>query len=466
MKRKARERTASSRAQQWLLWTAVTIISIIAFEALAVTTAMPTVVDALDGEELFALANGVVLATQLVTTALCGLWVDSKGVKPAMYSGLILLATGLAVAALAPTIWVFTLGRFIQGLGGGLCVVPLYVLVGRLVPQDRQPTFFAAFAAAWVLPSLIGPFVAGVLVENAHWRLVFGIPPVLLGLLVGVIAFVFKLLPSMKFTGNLVGMRKIVIAALGTSAGAICLQVISGVEAGQFRWFHVLLVIVALAVIITFVRPLLPRGTLRVSRGIPATVAYRAIINGSVLAVDLYLPLMLQRIHGWTPTAAGITLTVGSLTWAAGSFIQARVTNPQHRITLFSLGSAIATLGLVTSIPMAFGSVPGWILVVTWAVTGCGIGLAYPATTTHALALTDEKSHGAMSSSLQIADSLGLATAIAIAGIIYAVLGGAGSAGFAGLIGAMAGLCALGLWIARRMPAVEGKVTELDTDLA
>jgi len=87
-KRTRRQLTASDQAQRWLLWTATAIITCIAFEALAVTTAMPTVTRELEGEHLFALANGIALAAQLITTALAGQWVDAKGVKPALFIGL------------------------------------------------------------------------------------------------------------------------------------------------------------------------------------------------------------------------------------------------------------------------------------------------------------------------------------------------------------------------------------------
>ena len=165
-----KQRTASESAQRWLLWTATAIITCIAFETLAVTTAMPTVTTQLQGEHLFALANGIALAAQLITTAIAGQWIDAKGVKPALFIGLSMFALGLFICTASPTIEIFTIGRLVQGLGGGLCIVPLYVLVGRLVPSDTQPKFFAFFSAAWVVPSLVGPAISGFLVEQAHWR--------------------------------------------------------------------------------------------------------------------------------------------------------------------------------------------------------------------------------------------------------------------------------------------------------
>jgi len=63
--------------------------------------------------------------------------------------------------------------RAVQGLGSGLFDVALYVVVGRVVPPALHPRIIAAFAAAWALPSVAGPPVAGLIVEAWGWRWVF-----------------------------------------------------------------------------------------------------------------------------------------------------------------------------------------------------------------------------------------------------------------------------------------------------
>lgn len=60
----------------------VALISLIAFEALAVTTAMPTVARELDGLRLYALAFGGVLATSVIGMTLSGRWSDRRDRPP------------------------------------------------------------------------------------------------------------------------------------------------------------------------------------------------------------------------------------------------------------------------------------------------------------------------------------------------------------------------------------------------
>ena len=452
-----RQRTASEKAQRWLLWTATAIITCIAFETLAVTTAMPTVTKDLQGEHLFALANGITLAAQLITTALAGQWVDAKGVKPALFLGLSLFALGLFVCTGAPTIEIFTLGRLIQGLGGGLCVVPLYVLVARLVPAERQPKFFAFFSAAWVVPSLVGPAVSGFLVQHAHWRWVFAIVPIALLLMLPAIGKVLSLLPPMDFTGSLATIKWTAAIALATGTAAIFLQILSGTESDDFTTTTFILIGAAMIAALVFVRPLLPKKTITLGRGLPSTVAYRGIINGTFIGIEIYLPLMLQRVHGWDPFEAGLTLTVGSVTWAVGSFVQARVVDPAKRKHIATWGAFFLVIGCAGTIPVAWVSVSPVLLILAWATAGLGIGMAYPAMTTHALSLTPIEKQGSTSSALQLSDTLGASLAIAVAGITFALIAGQGTASFVLLLSVMT---CLGLFAFAVSFRVEPKVTD------
>lgn len=415
---------------------------------------MPTVVADFDALNLYALANGVVIATQLMTTAVCGMWVDARGVKPALTTGISLLIVGLLVATVSPSIWVFIAGRFIQGLGGGLCVVPLYVLVGRLVPVERQPSFFAAFSAAWVVPSLIGPLLSGFLVDNVHWRVVFGIAPVLLTIMLGVAMRMFTMFPHMEFTGTWDRFPLVATMAFGAGVGALGLQIVSGLDREKLTVPVGAATIGIIALTFMCARFLLPAGTLLLRRGIPATIALRGLLNGAFLTVDIYLPLLLQRVHGWSPTMAGLTLTVGSITWALGSFAQARITDVSKRPAAMLLGSLGTLAGLAIALPVAFAATPGWVALVAWAVGGVGVGLAYPATSTHALNLTKPERHGAISSGLNIADTLSLSVMLGLAGIAFALFGGGGSISYLGVIGTMCVVAASAMYVATRVRPV------------
>ncbi|MBX9244371.1 MFS transporter, partial [Actinotalea ferrariae] len=153
------------------------LVALNAFEALAVTTTMPTVVAALGGLELYAMAFAAPVASSVVGMVLSGTWSDRGGPGRALLTGVGLFVAGLVLAGTAQAMPTVVAGRVVQGLGGGMLSVALYVLVARVYPDRLQPRVFAAFAAAWVLPSVVGPALAGLVSDTVGWRWVFlGVP--------------------------------------------------------------------------------------------------------------------------------------------------------------------------------------------------------------------------------------------------------------------------------------------------
>lgn len=151
----------------------VALISLVAFEYLAVATAMPVVANELDGHALYGLAFSGAMAAGVIATVLGGRWGDVRGPVAPLWAGVALFAAGLVVAGAATTMDMFVVGRFVQGFGGGVFQVAMYVLVSRVYPAEIHPRVFSIFATAWVVPSMVGPVITGLVVEQAGWRWVF-----------------------------------------------------------------------------------------------------------------------------------------------------------------------------------------------------------------------------------------------------------------------------------------------------
>ena len=165
--------TIWDRHRIWVTLGAVALIFLAAIEALAVTTVMPIVSEALNGEELFAVAFAGTLATSVIGMVATGAWSDARGPRGALYVAVTLFIVGLLISGFAVTMHQFLIGRLVQGLGTGGQTVALYVVVARLYPAHLHGRIFAAFAAAWVVPSMVGPFLAGAVAEYLDWRWAF-----------------------------------------------------------------------------------------------------------------------------------------------------------------------------------------------------------------------------------------------------------------------------------------------------
>ena len=172
----------SSRVPDDGLWSAgrrgltiglVLTITLVAFEALAVSTVMPIVARELGGYELYGWVFTAFMLGSLIGIVVSGGIIDKRGLGAPFLLGVGLFAIGLLGGGLAPSMPVLVLFRFIQGLGGGMVPPIAYVAIGRSLPERLRPQMFATLSTAWVLPGVIGPAIAGAVGEHLHWRYVF-----------------------------------------------------------------------------------------------------------------------------------------------------------------------------------------------------------------------------------------------------------------------------------------------------
>lgn len=450
------------------------LIALGAFEALAVSTAMPSVVADLGGVELYATAFAGPVAAGVVGLTVAGLWSDRRSPVPPLLTGVALFLAGLVVAGLAGSMLVLVAGRVVQGVGSGLYSVVLYVVVARVYPEATRPRVFAAFAAAWVVPGLVGPFLAGVIVEQLGWRWVFLAVPVL------AVPAVLALWPA------LTAIRQAPAAAPGTAgdgssrsgtsasggvpsgtrrSGArtsthlVVLSVVAAVgvlalhHAGQQRGTPALAWTVAggAAVALTLPR-MLPTGTLRAARGLPTVIALRGLLSAAFTAAEVFMPLLLQTHRDLGPSAAGAVLTCAAVSWSTGSWLRGRGFGGWPDVRWLRVGAAGIVTGIAIVALVVAPDVPVATAYAGWTVAGLGMGLAFPTTSILTLRLSPPESQGANSSALQIMDSVSIALVLALSGALLTALGGpedlrAFAAGFA----LAAAVAAVALAVAHRV---------------
>ena len=413
------------RDRIWVTLGAVALIFLAAIEALAVTTVMPVVSEALDGQSLYAVAFAGTLATSVIGMVAAGAWSDARGPRGALYVAVTLFVVGLLISGLATTMHQFLVGRLVQGLGTGGQTVALYVVVARLYPAHLHGRIFAAFAAAWVVPSMIGPFLAGAVAEYLDWRWAF------LG--VAVLTAAAFLMIAVRLRGVDLGHGepqdgRALITRLLLAVVVAVLAVVIGFSADMDPVVGWPVALGAVVVIAFAVLPLVPRRTLRAGPGLPSVVLMRGIAAGAFFAAEAYIPYLLMERYAFTATWAGVALMLAAFAWAGASALQGRYGERlgNHRITLISLGLILVAMACVLA--AALTGVTPVVVIVGWAFAGGGMGLLYPRLTVLTLAYSDETNQGFNSSALSISDATGSAVAIALAGLGVATLGGGAGA--------------------------------------
>lgn len=439
----------------------VALISLAAFEYLAVATAMPVVADELDGHALYGLAFSGALAAGVIATVLGGWWGDLRGPVAPLWTGVAVFAAGLVVAGVAPTMDVFVAGRFVQGFGAGILQVSMYVLVSRSYPAALHPRVFSIFATAWVVPSMVGPAITGVVVENAGWRWVFiGVTAILLpaALLLwrGLAhAPMTKPMPvpgagavmepvsgavqeGMPVPERPSGARSSIARRLGwallVAAGAALMQYGASAltqsdgtqsegaaSSGMASGTGFVLLAAGLAMLVAALPRLLPPGTLRAARGLPSVISLRGIAAGAAIGGEAFLPLMLNEERGLSLTMAGLTLTGGALSWSFGSWVVGRWRF--DRVLVLRSGSVLIAVGLALMGLTVFAAVPVATAFLGEMALGLGMGIVYPTLSVLILELSPPGEEGENSASLGVAESVYTVVAVAIAGALLAALG-------------------------------------------
>ncbi|MQY05493.1 MFS transporter [Actinomadura macrotermitis] len=424
----------------------VLVVTLLAFEAMSVGTVMPVLARDLNGLSLYAWGFSATLIASLLTTVLGGGWVDRDGPARPLLTGLAVFVAGLAVAGAAPTMWAFVGGRALQGLGTGVALVAVYVVIARSYPDSLRPRVFAALSAAWVLPSLIGPAVGGLVAQHLGWRWVF------LGLIPLVVPATMMLVPALRALrpaeqDAAPAGRARYLAAVAVAAGAGTL--LYGLE--HRTWALLPVAAAGLAGLVFGLPRLLPAGTLRMRRGLPSVVLVRGLLSGAFFGTDVFIPLTLTTMHHFSPAQAGVTLTLGALGWSAASQIQGR---SRHRSQAFfaRLGAVLVAAGIVgVTVALQFS---GWAAAPAWILGGAGMGFAISSLSVLLLDGSAESEQGANSAALQIADTLGSSLVVGAAGAVIAGVGtdrlGTGLAA-AGL--AFAAIAVLGVVAALRIEA-------------
>ncbi|MFC5817454.1 MFS transporter [Nonomuraea harbinensis] len=416
------------------------VVTLVAFEGMSVSVIMPEVSKDLRALELYGVSFSAFFIASLFANVVAGLWADRRGYALPFLAGLVLFVLGMALAGAATGKEMFLLARAVQGLGAGPTVVALYVMIARVYPQDVRPRVFAALSAAWVLPSMIGPSVAGFVAEHLGWRWVFyGIIPL-------VVPALLMLLPSLRrpsddhepATGPRSRPVAMTVAATATAVGSGVL--LYGVEElYDAPLVSIVWCVLGLAALGYGLARLLPPGALRFGRGLPTTVMMRGLFAAAFFGVNGFIPLALTDVKGFTTAQAGIALTTGALGWSAGSYLQSRrVIDPYRRIRM---GAACVTAGILLVVPSVVAGVTGWVAVPAWIVAGFGMGMAMATINVTALKQSPVNEQGANSAALSVTDMLGAALALGVGGALSNVIGFTPSqiaVGFAVICGLMA----------------------------
>ncbi|MFD2131181.1 MFS transporter [Pseudogracilibacillus auburnensis] len=389
----------------------------IGFEGLAVTTVAPVIAGDLQGLHLFGWIFSAYLLAQIIGTLVIGREIDRRGPALLFTAAIIIFTIGLVVAAIANDMYVLIGSRAVQGFGAGAMFTCIYTAISISYPDELRPKILGALGTAYVLPSMLGPYVAGVIAQQLSWRFVFwGVLPFLfLAVLLSLPAFRKLKMPSFQERNETGVIGLSVLLAIGTGlflSGLGMLPKIVGM----------VLLFVGLALMVHPLRKLLPKGTFTFRAGLPSLIASRGLFFAAYVFTQNFLVLALTDTKGVTADRAGLIVASAALSWCIIAILQARWDaadkgrGRQKRIItgILLMITGIAIMAWIPAVNIVMA-------VLGEVITGIGIGLAHTTSGTVAFALAKEGESGQVSGSLQFADSFTPGVAIGIGGAIIAM---------------------------------------------
>ncbi|MFI6285650.1 MFS transporter [Streptomyces sp. NPDC051018] len=424
--------------------------------ALAVVPTLPTAARALDGVSLYPLVAGCFVAASLLGGVLGGHWADRAGAHRPLAAGMVLAVVTLLVSGASTSIWQLAAGRFLDGLAAGMVAVAINTAIGQTYPGHVRPRALALMSTCWIIPSLVGPPLAGLVAEWWTWRAVFyGLAALTLVPALVVVALLRSSSWSATPTpSGETASRPALLVATAVSLGAALGQY--GVSGWDPR--HLLFTVGGLALLVVFAPRLLPPGTWRAVRGLPATVLLCGLGSGVFFTLEAFVPLLLVTERGVPPVGIGLAFTGAALAWAASSWVQGHLLNhwPRHRLVVTGalvLAGAVA-VAIVGTVP----AMSAFVAASAMVVAAVGMGLFAPSLTVLSLSHSPAGRQGYASSAMQTNQNLGQISVLgAASGVFNAFLsiGWGEPAGYGAAFGLLLVPCAVAVLYAVRVRAPE-----------
>ena len=391
--------TVTAAERRLILSALLVVLLLSALDQTIVSTAMPRIIEQLQGLSMYAWVTTSYLLASTVAVPIYGKLSDQYGRKPILVTGVLVFLLGSVLCGLSgefgelPVLgggmMQLVVFRALQGLGGGALMTSVFATIADLYAPRERGKLFGIFGAVFGLATVVGPFIGGFFTDHgtvtlldyevAGWRWVFYV-----NLPLGLVALFMILyrMPTLRRGSG--GRVDYVGAALVVMTFTPLLLALS-LGGTQYAWGSQRIVgLFALSAVMLIIflwverrthNAILPLQLFRIKAFRIAVLAL-FVVSMSFLGVVMFMPLYMQVVQGLNAIESGLALLplMGGLI-VSGTLCGRLVTRTGRYKPFMVAGGILLTLGVLALSaigPDTTNRDLAWRL----ALTGVGLGPA------------------------------------------------------------------------------------------
>ena len=404
-----------------------------AMDQTIVATALPTIGNDLHDVEHLPWIVTAYLLSGTAVTPIYGKLSDIVGRRRMLLIGVAIFVAASVLSALAPSMWVLILARFLQGLGGGGLIALAQTIIGDIVAPRERMRYQAYFASVFVTSSIAGPILGGFFAEKLHWSFIFWINLPLGALALALSNNALKRLPrherphKLDYLGGALMIVATVSLLLALSWGGATYPWLSAEVMGLLA-LSVVAWIAFVWRLLTAAEPFVPLSVM-FHPVVATATASNFFAVGTSVGLTIYIPIYFEAVLGLTASQSGLALIAFVGGTVAGAQIAARIMAVSaHYKRGPVIGQIVAVLGMLV-LAIVGPSLSLWPTELLLAIIGLGLGTIYPVTTVSMQNAVEPHQLGTATASFNFFRSLGSAIFVALFGaILISALGVGGQA--------------------------------------
>lgn len=361
----------------------------------------------------FTLVNAIMIPVTAYLT-------DRFSTRNLFVASMLIFTCGSALAGWGANFFVLLLGRLVQAAGAGILMPMGMTVLMRTFPVEKRGTAMGLFGVVIAFAPAIGPTIAGLIIDQADWHIMFwGITVLSAIVVVSAFLAIEKTDPLAK--GDVV-MDKLSVVLSSIGFGAL-LYGFSTIGSAGIDIYDGAATLVGAIALVFFVRrqlhlerPMLRVDVLKNRKFLIGTVI-GMIVQSALLAVGIMVPIYVQSLLGLSATVSGLILMPGAIIMGIMGPIAGRLFDRYGPRILSIVGTGVLT---ATSFVFAFFSTETSVafLTVVYTIRLFSLSLVNMPITTWAMNSLDDKvlNHGtSVNNTLrQVAGSLGTAIVISV----------------------------------------------------